>query len=289
MKSYFLLQVNNSTGYPDITNNHIYRNPVWSGKSRDSDQQLVEPHDTVLVYCTADVSSYPMSLAFQVEVTDTSPDHVTLHLGEPQWFRHPLKRERILQLIDAGALDEVFRSCGVQGFNICRLEPPMALGILEFLQGAPVGLAAQAPLAAQMPAGGSPLDSLIETKLEDWLVEHWSEVHFFSKLKLYEEKGEVVGQQFDTHEVGRIDLLCEEEESADLVVIELKRGRPSDEVVGQLARYIGWTQRNLANGRRVRGIVLAPEFDPKLRYAAAAIPDTTLLRYQTRFEVSVET
>ena len=45
-----------------------------------------------------------------------------------------------------------------------------------------------------------------------------------------------VGQQYNTGLVGTIDLLCEDEESGDLVVIELKRGRPSDEVAGQLAR-----------------------------------------------------
>jgi restriction system protein len=135
---------------------------------------------------------------------------------------------------------------------------------------------------------GSPLARLIETKLEEWLVEHWQEVNFGSQLKLYEEGGQAVGQQYETHVVGRIDLLCEDEDSGDLAVIELKSGRPSDEVVGQLARYMGWTQRHLANGRKVRGIILAPEFDDKLRYAASAIPNSTLLRYQTRFEVFVE-
>ena len=124
--------------------------------------------------------------------------------------------------------------------------------------------------------------------MEQWLVEHWKEVDFGSKLKLYEEDGEAVGQQYRTGEVGTIDLLCEDEESGDIVVIELKRGRQSDEVVGQLARYVGWTQTHLANGRRVRGIILAPQFDEKLRYAAAAIPNSKLLRYQTRFDVFVE-
>ena len=97
-----------------------------------------------------------------------------------------------------------------------------------------------------------------------------------------------VGQQYNTGLVGTIDLLCEDEESGDLVVIELKRGRPSDEVAGQLARYVGWAQKHLADGRRVRGVILAPAFDDKLRYAASAIPDTTLLRYQTKFEVFID-
>ena len=135
---------------------------------------------------------------------------------------------------------------------------------------------------------GSPLDRLVETKLEQWLVDNWSEVDFGASLKLYEEEGEVVGQQYNTGIVGRIDLLCVDEDSYELVVIELKRGRPSDEVVGQLARYVGWVSEHLSGGRNVSGIILAPDFDDKLRYAVRAIPGAKLLRYKTRFEVNLE-
>lgn len=297
MASYFLLQVNNKFGYPNITNNRMYENDAWQRKSRDKDQEAVESGDTLLVYCTGDVPSYPMTLAFHVRVVDVSPDHVTFHLAEPQWFHNPLTRDRILELIDTGQIDDVFRGCGAEGFNIRSLEPRAAQRILELLQGESVMASssgslgvpsAMTPLGAASVTGGSPLDRLIETKLEQWLVEHWGEVDFGSNLKLYEEDGEAVGQQYETGAVGRIDLLCEDKDTADLVIIELKRGKPSDEVAGQLARYVGWVQKHLANGRQVRGIVLAPAFDDKLRYAAAAIPGTRLLRYVTKFEVSID-
>ena len=287
MATHFLLQVNNSSGYPNITSNRMYANDAWMRKPRDKDHGDVEPGDMLLVYCTADVPSYAMSLAFQVGVVGTSPDHVTFHLGEPQWFPNPLKREQILEFVDTGQIDEVFRSCGAQGFNIRRLEHHSVQQILPSLQGGVTQALTSAPLGT-LAGGGSPLDRLIETKLEQWLVDHWGQVDFGSRLKLYEEDGEPGGQQYDTGTVGRIDLLCEDEDTGDLVVVELKRGRPSDEVVGQLARYIGWTQRHLANGRQVRGVILAPEFDDKLRYAAAAIPMTVLLRYLTKFEVSID-
>ena len=289
MANYFLVQVNSTGGYPNITNNRKYENDAWMRKPRDKDHATVQPGDALMVYCTADVPIYPMSLAFQVDVVKTSPDHVTFHLGEPQWFPNPLKRERILELVDTSHLDEVFRSCGAQGFNIRHLEPHAAQQVLGFLQGASTKPTGATPLITTTTAAGSPVDRLIETKLEQWIVEHWREMDFGSNLKLYEEDGSAVGQQYDTGLVGRIDLLCEDVDSGDLVVIELKRGKPSDEVVGQLARYIGWTQRHLANSRCVRGIILAPEFDDKLRYAASAIPNTTLLRYQTRFELFIET
>lgn len=85
--------------------------------------------------------------------------------------------------------------------------------------------------------------------------------------------------------VGRIDLFCEDASSGALVVVELKKGRQSDDVVGQLARYMGWVKENLAEGQAVEGVVLAPAADERLRYAAMAIPGVRLLRYETRFEV----
>ncbi len=282
-QSYFLLQVNNSSGYPNIMDNGQYQNGAWASKRRDRAQGDVESGDILLVYCTADVPNYGMSLAFQVPVEGISEDRTTFDLGAPMWFTNPLKRDVLLQSVDQGTIDEVFRSCGAQGFNICQLSPLAAQTLLELSGDGEVQAKSPTPPIPQQV--GSPLDRLIETKLEQWLVEHWDDIDFGQKLVIYTESGEAVGQQYDTGIVGRIDLLCEAEESNNLVVIELKRGRPSDEVVGQLARYIGWVKQNLANGREVNGIILAPEFDDRLRYAASAIPGTLLLRYQTRFEV----
>lgn len=288
MATYFLVQVNNSNGYPGMAEHHVYENGTWMNRTRDQAQGSVRSGDTLLVYCTADVPSYAMSLAFQIPVLETSPDNVTLHLGELLPFKSPLRRETIRELIDTNQLDESFRSCGAQSFNIRQLDSSVAARALELLQSESETEVVPAPASKPVEGGGSPLDRLIETKLEEWLVENWQTVDFGSKLNLYEEDGEVVGQQYHTGTVGIIDLLCEDEETGDLVVIELKRGRQSDAVAGQLARYLGWILKHLADGRRVRGIVLASEFDDKLRYAIAAIPNSTLLRYETRFDVFVD-
>jgi hypothetical protein len=57
-----------------------------------------------------------------------------------------------------------------------------------------------------------------------------------------------------------------------LIVVELKRGRPSDKVVGQAARYIGYMRTYPAKpGQPVEGlIIIAHEADEPLRYAVAA-------------------
>lgn len=101
-------------------------------------------------------------------------------------------------------------------------------------------------------------------------------------LHLYESNG-VSGNQFDTGEVGRLDILAVDQND-NLVVIELKVGRIGDSVIGQILRYIGWVERRLAGQRNVRGIVVASEFSEGLKFAASATPNVTLKGYQVRFE-----
>lgn len=101
-------------------------------------------------------------------------------------------------------------------------------------------------------------------------------------LRLYDANG-VSGNQFDTGTVGRLDILAVDEQG-DLVVIELKAGRADDRVCGQILRYIGWVRENLADQRNVRGIVVANDFSESLMFAAKAMPNVALKRYEIRFE-----
>jgi hypothetical protein len=50
-----------------------------------------------------------------------------------------------------------------------------------------------------------------------------------------------------------VDILAVESKSKSFVVIELKKGRPSDCVVGQILRYMGWVKQNLcSDGQAVK-------------------------------------
>ena len=273
----FLVQVNATIGYANISNNRRYANENWAKKSRDSDHGEVKPGDELLVYCTGSVPNYGMSLAFSVSVREVSPDRITFGLDEPRWFPSPLSRMAIHSLVAEGKLSNVFRRCGIQWFNITKLEPSEAQQVLQFLE-------VESSVEQEAGLAGSPADRLIEVHLEQWLVDHWDQVNFGAPLKLYEEDGEPVGQQYDTGTVGRIDLLCEDTSSGALVVMELKRGQRSDAAMGQLARYMGWVKEHLANGREVEGVILVPSYDERLRYATRAVPGSRLLRYETRFE-----
>ena len=71
-------------------------------------------------------------------------------------------------------------------------------------------------------------------------------------------------------DVGRSDLVYLDSDG-NLVVIELKRGYSSDEVVGQILRYIGYLQENVAeDGQEVRGWIVTGDYDESLRLAAKA-------------------
>lgn len=100
-------------------------------------------------------------------------------------------------------------------------------------------------------------------------------------LKLYSD-WKNSGRQYST-DVGRIDLLALDKSGA-YVVIELKAGKAIDHVIGQILGYMRYVRKSLANGKEVRGIIVADEFDERLKYAAAEIPKLKLKRYIVKFE-----
>ena len=83
--------------------------------------------------------------------------------------------------------------------------------------------------------------------------------------------------------MGRLDILAIDRDG-NYVVIELKAGEAGEKVCGQILRYMGWVKRELAEGKSVRGIVVANSFDERVYYAAEAMPNVSLKQYQVRFE-----
>jgi endonuclease len=97
-------------------------------------------------------------------------------------------------------------------------------------------------------------------------------------LRLYEEE-DIKGIEFPVG--GRfIDLLAVDD-AGSLVVIELTVSRGYDRVVGQLLRYMGWIENNLAEpAQRVRGIIVANEISEDLRLACFRLQDVELFEYE---------
>src|SRR5262249_16029471 len=120
----------------------------------------------------------------------------------------------------------------------------------------------------------------LERDLEAHLLTHLGQLE--PNLRLYKSL-DVSGHQLETGVVGRLDFLAVDQND-DLVVIELKAGKVDDRVCGQILRYIGWARAYLANGRNVRGIIVAHEFSDGLKYAVKALPMITLKQYDIRFD-----
>ena len=100
------------------------------------------------------------------------------------------------------------------------------------------------------------------------------------------EKGlTLIRKEFPT-DVGLIDLLLSDNKGCD-VIVELKKGKESDIVVGQISRYIGWVIKN--KNKKVRGIIVVNEPDQRLEYSI--LPFSGLIKikyYRVKFEVSDE-
>ncbi len=79
---------------------------------------------------------------------------------------------------------------------------------------------------------------------------------------------------------GRIDILAKDQAGAT-VVIELKAVKAQRGVIGQILAYMSDMVDEF--GDPVRGILVAPEFDPKTIAASRMVPSLKLYRYSYVF------
>lgn len=124
----------------------------------------------------------------------------------------------------------------------------------------------------------------LESHLEEFIERNWKHINFGANLELYVSDDQN-GRQFPAGSWS-IDFLCVDRANGDFVVIELKRGRSSDTTVGQVLRYIGWVDENLAKpGQRTRGIIIAQDVDQGLKYAVKGLPHVAVLTYKVDFQL----
>ncbi len=83
---------------------------------------------------------------------------------------------------------------------------------------------------------------------------------------------------------GFIDITAKDVDGI-IVVIELKAGVAGQRAVAQILSYMGDVFAEEEN-RKVRGILIASDFDSKAKAAAKVIPTLTLRRYSVQFHFS---
>ncbi len=129
---------------------------------------------------------------------------------------------------------------------------------------------------ARKPVGDEapPFTSVgLEKDLRDYLA---------NKPSVLESGLTLVGKEYPT-QGGNVDLLCQDKRNR-YVIVEMKKGRGSDVVVGQVLRYIGALK---AEGKKARAIIVLNEPDKRMDFAISPIGELAKVKYyRVKFEVS---
>lgn len=131
----------------------------------------------------------------------------------------------------------------------------------------------------------NPTQFALEEHLEEFLIRKWTTTDLGKQYDIYEDEKELVGRQYPT-DTGKIDILAISKDKKTLLVVELKKGRASDSVVGQIQRYMGYVQEELAEPHQeVRGIIIGYEDDLRIKRALVVAKNIEFYRYQITFKL----
>lgn len=150
----------------------------------------------------------------------------------------------------------------------------------------------------QIPSNGidepdTPIDTTImgarfalEKYLHEFMRDNWNLLELAKEWELFQSQDDPdAGFEYPT-DIGYIDLLAKHKRENRWLVIELKRNQTSDDTVGQILRYMGYIQEELAIvGHSVEGLIIAFEADKKIRYALKPTPNIKVKLYQIDFRL----
>ena len=141
-----------------------------------------------------------------------------------------------------------------------------------------------ATLMTSDPTVEDPTAFAMEKHLENFLIQNWAQTDLGKTYDIYAEEGERAGQQYQT-DTGPLDILAISKDKKILLVVELKKGRASDAVVGQVLRYMGYVKEELATDGTVQGVIVAPDGDLRIRRALTMVLGVAFYRYQIDFKL----
>jgi len=105
------------------------------------------------------------------------------------------------------------------------------------------------------------------------------------KYDIYSIDGEIVGQQFPS-DTGPIDILALSKDKKTFLVVELKKGRVSDNVVGQIQRYMGFVKQDLAEiEQEVKGVIIGFDDDIRIQRALSVTQNIEFYKYRIDFNL----
>lgn len=198
------------------------------------------------------------------------PDEILPHRRKVQWYPNTIDRSEMSQALknstgSIGTVSNITKHATEIEQLLAGNTPPTLITTDETVE--------------------DPSVFALEKHLEDFLVKNWPHTILSKNYDIFEDEGELVGQQYPT-DTGPIDILAISKDKKELLVVELKKGRASDVVIGQTQRYMGYVMEELAeNDQTVRGVIIALEDDLRLRRALKVAPDIDFYRYQVSFKL----
>ncbi len=221
-----------------------------------------------IVLCPNGTGSYLVG-----EVLDTysfHPGEILPHRRTVRWHSKTIDRASMSEALQnstgsIGTVSEITRYADEIEILIAGNRPPTIISTDETVE--------------------DPAAFALEKHLEDFLVQNWKQTDLGKNYDIYEEDGELVGQQYPS-DTGPIDILAISKNKKELLVVELKKGRISDNVLGQIQRYMGYVQEELAEeGQKVKGVIIALEDDLRIRRALSVVNNIEFYRYQISFKL----
>jgi restriction system protein len=124
----------------------------------------------------------------------------------------------------------------------------------------------------------------LEKHLEEFISKNWQTLELAKQYDIYQDEDQT-GQQYPIGN-GYIDILAISKDKRRLLVIELKKGRTSDVVVGQILRYMGYVKESIAEAhQQVHGIIIAHEDDPSMQMALSMTSNIDFYQYHIQFSL----
>ena len=140
-------------------------------------------------------------------------------------------------------------------------------------------------ISEPVQADSPPSSFALEKHLEEFLVSNWQLTELGKRYDILAKDGQSIGQQYRT-DTGPMDILAVSKDKSHYLIVELKRDRASDAVVGQTLRYMGWVAKNLCSDKQeVKGVIVALQGDGKLENALYAVPNIDFIRYEIDFRL----
>ncbi len=200
-----------------------------------------------------------------------APGEILPHRRKVDWFETSIERT---------SMNDALRSSTGSVRTVCNITDHRE-EIERLIGDAP----AHPKIISSDPEIEDPAAFAMEKHLEEFLVKNWASTELGREFDIYEEEGEQIGQQYPT-DTGPMDTLAISKDRKMLLVVELKKGRASDSVVGQVLRYMGFVQEQLAEpDQSVLGVVIALEDDQRLKRELAMVDVIEFYRYEVSFRL----